>query len=118
MELYAVRIFVRQWDKACEFYGNKLGLTQRFRDDQMGWAEFDLGGPCFGIERVSAEDEEGNAMVGRFVGASLRVADIHATHNSLASMGVQFDSPPQEQPWGGTLAHMKDPDGNVLTLLG
>lgn len=118
MELYAVRLFVRQWDAACDFYGQKLGLTQRFRDDDMGWAEFDLGGPCFGIERVADDDAEGNSYVGRFVGVSLRVEDIQAVHKELTAKGVIFVEAPEQQPWGGWLAHLKDPDGNVLTLLG
>lgn len=52
MELYAVRIFVRQWSEACAFYGETLGLKERFRNDELGWAEYDLGGPCFGVERI------------------------------------------------------------------
>ena len=32
--------------------------------------------------------------------------------------GVQFIEPPEKQPWGGVLAHLRDPDGNILTLLG
>lgn len=30
MKLYAIRIFVRDWDAARDFYGNKLGLTKTF----------------------------------------------------------------------------------------
>ncbi|MCC6917989.1 MAG: hypothetical protein IT548_02225 [Alphaproteobacteria bacterium] len=29
-----------------------------------------------------------------------------------------FLAPPERQPWGGTLAHFRDPSGNGLTLLG
>jgi hypothetical protein len=32
--------------------------------------------------------------------------------------GVEFLSPPERQPSNGTLAHLRDPDGNILTLLG
>lgn len=118
MELYAVRIFVRQWDEACTFYSSTLGLTERFRNDEFGWAEYDLGGPCLGVERVGPEDEEGSALVGRFAGVSLRVEDIDGTYKTLKSRGVTFSSAPEKQPWGGSLAHFEDPDGNVLTLLG
>jgi uncharacterized glyoxalase superfamily protein PhnB len=55
--------------------------------------------------------------VGRFVGVSLEVTDIDATYRTLVERGVQFDAPPERQAWGGTLAHLRDPDGNVLTLL-
>ena len=118
MELYAVRVFVRSWDAACDFYQKKLGLEERFRNDEIGWAEYSLGGPCFGVERVSQDDHEGNALVGRFVGVSLRVEDIDESYQHLTKRGVAFKSSPQRQDWGGSLAHFEDPDGNVLTLLG
>ena len=118
MELYAVRIFVRHWPAACAFYGGTLGLSERYRNDEVGWAEYDLGGPCLGIERVPVGDSEGEALVGRFVGVSLRVDDIDGVYRCLSDKGVAFPSPPERQPWGGSLAHFHDPDGNVLTLLG
>jgi catechol 2,3-dioxygenase-like lactoylglutathione lyase family enzyme len=118
MELYAIRIFVRQWSQACEVYRETLGLTERYRNDELGWAEYDLGGPCFGVERVQAGDAEGDALVGRFVGVSLRVDDIDGVYDTLKTKGVQFGSPPKKQDWGGSLAHFQDPDGNILSLLG
>ncbi len=118
MKLYAVRVFVRDWNEACAFYGETLGLPERFRNEDMGWAEYDLGGPCFGIERVRPGDDEGEALVGRFLGVSLNVDDIDGTYETLKAKGVRFTAPPEKQPWGGSLAHFEDPDGNVLTLLG
>lgn len=118
MELYAVRIFVRDWPRACAFYGETLGLTERFRNDEIGWAEYDIGGPCFGVERVRPGDQEGESLVGRFLGVSLKVDDIEGVYESLKAKGVVFTSPPERQAWGGALAHFQDPDGNGLTLLG
>ena len=118
MKLYAVRVFVRRWPEACRFYGDVLGLEQRFRDDTAGWAEYDVGGPCLGVERVDDGDTDGDALVGRFLGISLQVEDIEAAHRRLAARGVRFTAPPERQPWGGWLAHFRDPDGNELTLLG
>lgn len=118
MKLYAIRIFVHSWKESCEFYRDTLRLTERYRNDEIGWAEYDLDGPCFGIERVDAEGKTGKDLVGRFVGASLQVEDIDATYRDLKARGVKFTSPPEKQDWGGSLAHFADPDGNVLTLLG
>lgn len=118
MELYAVRIFVRRWPEACAFYRDSLRLAERVRNEEIGWAEYDLGGPCLGIERVAPGDAEGEALVGRFLGVSLRVADIAAAYETLCARGVPFTGPPERQPWGGSLAHFTDPDGNTLTLLG
>ena len=118
MRLYAIRIFVRDWENSCAFYRDTLQLPERFRDDNLGWAEYDLGGPCLGIEYVDDYDKEEESLVGRFVGASLQVDDIQATYEELSSRGVEFVAPPEKQEWGGSLAFFKDPDGNVLTLLG
>lgn len=118
MELYCVRLFVTDWDAATRFYRETLGLPERFRAEDIGWAEYDLGGPCLGVERVAPDDAEGRALVGRFVGISLRVDDITARHRELTARGVTFTHAPEEQPWGGRLAHFRDPDGNILTLLG
>ncbi|MGI9336603.1 MAG: VOC family protein [Gammaproteobacteria bacterium] len=118
MKLYAIRVFVRNWDESCAFYRDSLKLTERYRNDELGWAEYDLGGPCFGLQRVDSGDDEGETLVGRFLGVSLHVDDIDATYAELRTRGVRFTSPPAKQEWGGALAHFADPDGNELTLLG
>lgn len=57
MKLYAVRIFVRDWEKACEFYRDTLGLPERLKSTDLDWAEDDLGGPCFGVELIDPTEE-------------------------------------------------------------
>ena len=37
MKLFAIRIFVLQWDDACRFYREMLGLKERFRNAEIGW---------------------------------------------------------------------------------
>ncbi len=118
MKLYIVRIFVRDWLGACEFYEHTLGLSKGFSDEPLGWAEFDVGGAKLGVQWVSADDDEGQALVGRFLGVSLNVDDIQQTYAELSNKGVVFTAPPKKQPWGGLLAHFRDPEGNVLTLVG
>jgi len=118
MKIYAVRIFVDDWLSACEFYEKKLGLPLEFKDETFGWAEFDVSGAKFGIERVdenaSAEDK---ALIGRFVGVSLQVDDVQTTYEQLLNKGVEFTSTPEKQVWGGVLANLKDTSGNVITLM-
>jgi len=117
-KLYAIRIFSSRWDDALRFYRDVIGLPVTFSDADMGWAQFDVGGCFIGLERAAADDAEGEDLVGRFVGVSLMVDDIAATYDALTRKGVEFLAPPERQPWGGVLAHFRDPDGNVLTLLG
>ncbi len=118
LSLNVLRIFSRNWPTSADFYEQTLELPCQFRDQDMGWAQFDAGGTSLAVERVAPGDAEGEALCGRFVGASLLTPDIEATYRTLSERGVTFVSPPTLQPWGGVLAHFEDPDGNVLTLLG
>jgi lactoylglutathione lyase len=117
-EVYAVRIFVRDWTRALDFYSKTLGMPVAFASEAMGWAELATGGSHLALERARPDDPESRELVGRFVAVSLRVADIDRCYTELRAKGVEFVAPPEKQPWGGTLAHLRDPDGNVLTLLG
>ena len=117
-ELAVVRVFVSDWDAAVAFYRDTLGMSLRGTTEGFAWAEFDVGGCSLAVEGVDPDDSEGRELVGRTVGVSLRVDDIHETHRTLVERGVEFISPPTLQPWGGILAHLRDPEGNVLTLLG
>ncbi len=116
--LYAVRVFSFKWQESFNFYKDVGGFPVSYVDESIGWAQFDLGGPSIGLERCNPEDPESIYLVGRFVGTSIAVDDIEAVYASLTAKGVPFVGPPEKQPWGGTLAHFKDPDGNTITLLG
>lgn len=114
--LSVVRVFVTDWQRAVNFYTQILDMKPVFIAD--GWAEFATGEAHLALERVDPNDPEVADFEGRFVAASLRVDDIHQAHRVLSSRGVEFVGAPEKQPWGGWLAHLRDPDGNVLTLLG
>ena len=115
---YAIRVFSSNWEQSLEFYRDVIGFPLSYADENLGWAQFDLGSTYLGLERCDAQNSECAELVGRFVGLSIQVEDIESTYESLTAKGVEFTGPPEQQPWGGTLAHFKDPDNNVLTLLG
>jgi catechol 2,3-dioxygenase-like lactoylglutathione lyase family enzyme len=120
-ELIIVRVFVRDFDRALDFYSNVLGMKVALRAEHFDWAQLDTGAAQLAIERVRPEqgdDEADDALVGRFVGVSLAVDDIDATYRTLRDRGVEFELAPTSMPWGGVLAHLRDPDGNVLSLVG
>lgn len=116
--LFVVRVFVTDWDRAVRFYTETLGIPTTFRSDEMGWAQLATGEGQLALERTAPGDVEADELVGRFVGVSLQVPDIEAAHKTLVERGVEFLAPPEPQPWGGVLAHFRDPDGNVITLFG
>jgi catechol 2,3-dioxygenase-like lactoylglutathione lyase family enzyme len=115
MELIAIRIFVDDLAAARRFYRDMLGLQLKWDDaDSLG---FDVGGNLI-VEPVDDKaDAERRALVGRFIGCSLEVDDIQAAYKKLAAKGVVFTGPPEREPWGGVLAHFKDPSRNILTLV-
>jgi len=115
-QLSFVRVFVTDWRRAIRFYTDTLEMTPTLITD--GWAQFATGEAQLAIERVDPEDPDSDESVGRFVGVSLTLDDIDAAYRTLTGRGVEFLGAPARQPWGGVLAHLRDPDGNVLTLLG
>jgi catechol 2,3-dioxygenase-like lactoylglutathione lyase family enzyme len=115
----AVRIFVDDLDQARRFYRDVLGLreTSTFEGEDGGWAVFELDGRNVVLETVSRDDPE-RALVGRLLAVSFTVDDIDEVYRNLVARGVSFPAPPELQPWGGILAFPRDPDGNILTLVG
>lgn len=95
------------------FYLETLGLTPRGEKDgfiNFEWGEFRLS--------VSVHHGvEGPARDPLRIMLNFSVEDIHAAHARLASRGVAFSRPPEQEPWGGWVATFTDPDGNTLQLL-
>jgi predicted enzyme related to lactoylglutathione lyase len=110
---------LRDFERAVRFYSETLGMKLSIRNDQVGWAQLQLEGADLALELDRGERDDGDDedMVGRFVGVSLAVNDIEQTYRSLRKRGVDFVAPPERMPWGGILAHFRDPDRNVLTLV-
>ena len=117
-KLYAVRVFCYDWEAALTFYRDVVGFPLTYSDADIGWAQFQLGPSYLGLERCDPADTEAKELVGRFVGTSIEVDDIQDVYQRLKGKGVEFTAAPAKQPWGGTLAHFRDPEGNVITLLG
>ena len=117
MKIGFVRVFVTDLEKSREFYTEILGMKIDFTDGER-WVQFKSGvDVSLAIEKCDADRvEAGGRLVGRFVGVTMMVEDVSNLHKSLEAKGVSFTAPPEKQPWGGTLAHFKDLDGNVLTL--
>jgi catechol 2,3-dioxygenase-like lactoylglutathione lyase family enzyme len=111
----AVRIFVDDLDRARGFYRDVLRLREK--SAQPEWAVFDLDGKDVVIETVPPDDPE-HSLVGRFLAVSFAVDDIDAAYRDLTAKGVKFSGEPETQEWGGRLAFPRDPDGNILTLVG
>jgi predicted enzyme related to lactoylglutathione lyase len=108
-----VNLFVNDLERAVAFYETKLGLARKFVDADHGYASFDAGAIGLGLAVAGPEQRE---LVGRHTGIGLAVGDLVKTHERLAALGVSFPTAPERQPWGGFMAMLADPDGNLLYL--
>ena len=113
--VYAVRVFVPDLAAARPFYRDQLGLAEAYGDDSV--LVFRTATANLIVEAADPNDPEEGPLIGRFVGVSFAVPDLRAAHAALTAKGVRFEAGPQEQDWGGTLAHVLDPAGNILTLV-
>jgi predicted enzyme related to lactoylglutathione lyase len=111
----SVRVFTHDLALARKFYARGLGLTEK--TSGAGYALFGTGGADLVLEQVDEGELGTEGLVGRVVGFSFTVDDAVATCRALVALGVEVVAAPELQPWGGVLAAVEDPDGNVLTLV-
>jgi len=111
-----VSIPVADQNRALDFYTEKLGFTiitdQPF-DDKQRWIELRVPKAETRVVLFTAEGDE--KRVGTFMNMSYSRDDIQETYKALKARGVEFEGPPQEQPWG-TYAIFKDSEGNRFVV--
>ncbi len=113
MEIAYVNIHVSDLARAVAFYRDTLGLSLAFQDAEHGYASFSAGPISMGMAVVGKDQTE---LLGVHTGIGFNVADLEAEHARLVGLGVPFNMPPSRQPWGGFMALMEDPDGNIFYL--
>jgi catechol 2,3-dioxygenase-like lactoylglutathione lyase family enzyme len=113
MKIAAVRLFVEDLATARSFYADLLGLPVVSQDSAA--LLFDAG-PLLIVE-LADDEARAEGLVGRFAGVSLSVDDIEALHRKLKAKGCTISGAPERQPWGGTLMHVKDPGGNIVSFV-
>lgn len=113
-KLHIVTVHVTNFDRALEFYRDKLGMTviQSFKDENF--AMFDTGGTPLGIH-VPTPDEEGRSP-GGVTGMIFEVEDIKKAVDEMKKKGVKIVYGPEKAEWGPMIAGFEDPDGNEYML--
>jgi catechol 2,3-dioxygenase-like lactoylglutathione lyase family enzyme len=100
------------------FYVDTLGLRPRSNRD--GFVSFDWGaaGPSAPRLTITVHSAvRGIAKEPLRTMINLEVRDIEAAHARLRDLGVPFLRPPEREHFGGWIATLKDPDGNLVQLL-
>jgi predicted enzyme related to lactoylglutathione lyase len=111
--VWYVNVFVSDFEQALAFYRDQLGLTVTVADSDFGYASFVTEGAGFAINAV---ENDPHGLIARHTGIGWGVANVDTTYQSLCAKGVTFSSPPAQQPWGGYMAMMQDPDSNIFYL--
>jgi predicted enzyme related to lactoylglutathione lyase len=113
MQIAYVNVFVSDIAKAVEFYQSTLGLSLESADSEHGYASVSAGPVRLGLALPGPDQPE---LVGRHTGIGFAVADLESEHARLSALGVSFPMEPSRQPWGGFMALLADPDGNLFYL--
>jgi len=102
-------------DRLLAFYAGLLGAQESFR--------YPEDGPVFSVGLALGDSELGlatNAEVhpgspGRVL-LGIDVPDVDALLERVAALGGHVRGPANDMPWGQRVAHIADPDGNVVNL--
>src|SRR5262245_11736777 len=95
------------------FYRDQLGLPPPTSNSDL--INFDWGGVRLSVsvhDRVHGATQEPYRIM-----VNLAVDDIAAVHARLSVAGVAFARPPEREGWGGWVASLTDPDGNLIQLM-
>jgi predicted enzyme related to lactoylglutathione lyase len=111
-----VSIPVADQARALDFYTEKLGFTiitdQPF-DEKQRWIELRVPKAETRVVLFTAEGEE--KRIGTMMNMSYACDEIEKTYEELKARGVEFEGPPQKQPWG-SYAMFTDSEGNRFVL--
>jgi catechol 2,3-dioxygenase-like lactoylglutathione lyase family enzyme len=115
-KLKFVTIPTRDQDRALAFWTEQIGFRVA-TDQPMGpgrrWIELSIPGADTGVVLFTPEGQEDR--VGSFFNGSFECEDVAYSYRQMSAKGVEFEGPPEKQPWG-TFAKFKDPDGNTFVL--
>ncbi|SEO85889.1 VOC family protein [Trujillonella endophytica] len=107
-------LVTRDLDRLVRFYEGVAGAETTDRHPPEGpvfYQGLRIGDSDLGIV---AEDDV-PAESGRIL-LSIEVADVDATLARVEELGGATSGPPNDMPWGQRVAHVRDPDGNVVNL--
>ncbi|SNY52867.1 VOC family protein [Paractinoplanes atraurantiacus] len=94
------------------FYEKVLGAEQTLDESPDFYVELRLGATRLGLA------QNDNTEIGAPVRVilSAEVADVDALLPVVESAGGTVPGPANDMPWGQRVAHVLDPDGNMLNL--
>jgi len=108
-------IVTNDLDRLLAFYRELLGAVEVMRfpeDGPVFYVGLTLGDSELGI---SSDASISPGDPGRML-LSIEVPDVDALLPKAEGLGGTVTGGPNDMPWGQRVAHIKDPDGNVVNL--
>jgi predicted enzyme related to lactoylglutathione lyase len=102
-------------DRLRSFYMSLLGAEEIFRYPEEGpvfYIGLRLGDSELGL---SSDSSVRTGSPGRLL-LSIEVPRVDDALLKVESLGGRVQGPPNDMPWGQRVAHVADPDGNVVNL--
>lgn len=123
MELFGMRLLVKDLAAAVHFWRDLMKFSLQFQDETVGYAYFETGKIAL---ELHTQDEFASAIgeitpvaepQGRQVVIDIRVDNVDDSYNELIAQGARSVSTPKDRPaWRARTAHIADPDGHVIEL--
>ena len=120
-----VRLLVSDFDKTFLFYKDILGFKVTWGGVGEHYAQFQTGDAGeLGIfsktlmaDAIGTSHLQSKAVSQDSIALIFSVNDVDELYKHLSSKGVNFITQPTDQPdWGIRVAHIRDPEGNLLEL--
>ncbi len=104
-------IMTQNLEELLGFYreGLALGTASYEEENHVG---FELGENYFGFDKVEKTEGQPPGSVTLW----FEVDDLEAVFEKMKSLNASVKFPPTDKPWGGRIAAVIDPDGNVVGL--
>lgn len=124
MRLSHVRLLVSNMQQSYHFYHHTLGFELLWGDENSPYVELNTGGSIIALnQREIMKDvlpidfsetiqphEHKSILI-------FEVEDVDGYINNLRSEGISILTNPIDMPqWGIRLAHIQDPDGNIIEI--
>jgi catechol 2,3-dioxygenase-like lactoylglutathione lyase family enzyme len=120
VELTHVRLLVDDFAACFRFYRDAMGLTAHVGDESDTYAEFRAGDVLLGLfGRTEMAEAVGfdPLAAGDRVSLCFAVENVDEALAELRERGAVVVGEPQDRAsWGLRVAHVRDPDGNLLEL--
>lgn len=120
-------IWVKDVRASVKFYSEVFALKTKTIQEMPGftWAELDTGSTTLGLSSLSETKllfpggvtPNDPARPPSVIQVSFAVADVQAAYDRGLKAGARGLAAPKKQPWGQTIARLRDPDGVLISIV-